>query len=74
MRNNKRIEGAPSLTRQSDGRARLSTDDRRRSADEADALASIRGGLEQARNGMGRNTEDVFNELERETAFTKSTR
>ena len=37
-------------------------------ASKLDAVASIRGGLAQARKGAGRPADEVFDELEREDA------
>lgn len=33
--------------------------------DRADIVASIRGGLTQAKNGHGRSVDDVFDDIER---------
>ena len=38
----------------------------RQLAGHGDAVASIRRGLAQAREGVGRSADDVFDELERE--------
>ncbi len=40
----------------------------REAARQVDAVASIRRSLAQAREGMGRPAEDVFDDLEREDA------
>jgi hypothetical protein len=39
-------------------------------AGHSDAVASIRRGLTQAKKGLGRPVDDVFNELERESCAT----
>src|SRR5208337_1554490 len=43
-------------------------------ASQLDAVASIRRGLAQARKGMGRPADDVFDDLEREDASWHSLR
>src|SRR6266481_10146210 len=40
-------------------------------ADHLDAVASIRRGLAQAKKGLGRPVDEVFDELEREVALAR---